>query len=189
MSPKVKVNKQQIIDAAFDIASTEGLLSISVRKVATALKCSVAPIYVNFEKAEDLVDAVVEKAMDIDMEYCSRPYTDQPFLNLGIGSIMLAYDHKQLFKDVVEQKGLSESADNPRHAAMVELMKRDKKLAGFTDAQLARIVFKMQVFTAGLCAYASAEAMPQGMTLDFLLAVLEETGNDVIDGERKRDKE
>ena len=46
--------------------------------------------------------------MDINVEYISRPYTDEPFLNMGIGSIMLAYEHKRLYRDIVEQKGISE---------------------------------------------------------------------------------
>ncbi len=187
MSPKVKVTRQEIIDTAFDIADAEGLKQISVRKVAAALDCSVAPIYVNFENAEDLVSAVIEKAMDINVEYCSRPYTDQPFLNMGIGSVMLAYEHKRLFRDIVAQKEMTDSANNPRHAEMLALMKSDPKLAGFSDASMMNILFKMQVFTSGLCTFASAETMPPGLTLQFLLAVLEETGYDVIDGERKRE--
>jgi len=187
MSPKVKVTKQEIIDAAFNIAQNEGLAQVSVRKVAAALDVSVAPIYVNFINAEDLIEAVVQKALDINMDYCSRPYTDQPFLNIGIGSVMLAYDHKRLYRDIVEQKGISDESPNPRNNVMLNLMKSDAKLTGFSDEQIFNILFKMRVFTAGLCTFASADDMPEGMTLEILLSVLEETGNDVIMGERKRE--
>lgn len=188
MSPKTKVTQKQILDAAFEIAEAEGLKQVSVRKVAAALGCSIAPIYVNFENSEALIKAIVEKAMAINAEYLTRPYTQEPFLNMGIGSIMLAYDHKRLYRDIVEQKGMAEHSDKAQHGAMISLMKTDPKLAGFSDAQMMRILFTMQVFTAGLCAFASAETMPEGITLEFLLQLLEDTGNDVINGTRKREK-
>ena len=187
MSPKVKVTKEQIIEAAFAIAEEEGLAQISVRKVAAALDCSVAPIYVNFENAEDLVSAVIEKAMAINMEYVTRPYTEEPFLNMGIGSIMLAFDHKRLFRDIVEQKGIADQQDNPHLDRMIDWMKSDSKLQGFSDELIKRILFTLQVFTAGLCTFASADEMPEGITLDMLIKLLEDTGNDVIDGTRKRE--
>ena len=187
MSPRIKVTKEQIMDAAFEIAEKEGLAQISVRKVAAALDCSVAPIYVNFENAEALISAVVEKAMTINMEYVSRPYTDEPFLNMGIGSIMLAYEHKRLYRDIVERKRLCEEINNPKHSVLIDIMKTDKKLIGFSEAQIMHILFTLQVFTTGLCTYASAEKMPEGITLDLLLKLLEDTGNDVIDGTRKRE--
>ncbi|MEX1308703.1 MAG: TetR/AcrR family transcriptional regulator [Eubacteriales bacterium] len=186
MSPKVKITKAQIIQAAFDIAENEGLAQITVRKVAAALNCSVAPIYVNFENAEDLVSDVIKKAMDINMEYVSRPYTDQPFLNMGIGSIMLAYEHKKLYRDIVALNNAHDETDAEAHRIMIDIMKSDKKLEGFSDPQIMQILFTLQVFTAGLCAYASAESMPEGITLKLLLKLLEDTGNDVIEGTRKR---
>ncbi len=189
MSPKTKVTYEQILDTAFEIAEAEGLKQVSVRKVAAALSCSVAPIYVNFENSQALINAIIEKAMEINVEYISRPYTGEPFLNMGIGSIMLAYEHKRLYRDIVEQKGISEnSRDHAHYGAMLNLMKSDPKLAGFSDDQIMRILFTLQVFTAGLCTFASADKMPENVSLEFLLKLLENTGNDVINGTRKREE-
>jgi AcrR family transcriptional regulator len=66
MSPKTKVLKQDIIDAAFEIADSEGLREISVRKVASKLNCSVAPIYVNFDSSEGMINRIFKiKKADI----------------------------------------------------------------------------------------------------------------------------
>lgn len=51
MAPKKKFTKDQIIDAAFEIARTEGIEFITIRKVAEKLGGSIAPIYVNFKEA------------------------------------------------------------------------------------------------------------------------------------------
>ena len=56
-------------------------------------------------------------------------------------------------------------------------MKSDPKLAGFSNEQIMRILFTLQVFTAGLCTFASADQMPENVSLEFLLKLLEDTGN------------
>ena len=47
MAPKNKFTKEEIINAAFDIAKVDGLGAITVRRVAQKLNSSIAPIYVN----------------------------------------------------------------------------------------------------------------------------------------------
>jgi len=186
MSPKAKITKQEIIDAAFNIADNEGFHALSVRKVAATLGCSVAPIYVNFDNAESLGNAVAEKAHLIHIEMCSKPYSHEPFLNMGIGTLMFAYQHKQLYKDIIESKNQTVICTPSNHPEFFVQMRKDEKLTGFDDASLQRILFKMSTFTNGLCVFASAETMPNELTIDHLCSLLEETGNDVIDGERKR---
>jgi len=186
MSPKTKVQKQEIIDAAFDIANEEGLREITVRKVANKLNCSVAPIYVNFVNAEELVDAVVEKAVEINMQMCMEEYTDQPFLNIGIRSVMVAYKYKRLYKDIIESRDLDRKHSKEIDTPLLEHMRKDRKLSGFNDKELMEILFTMQIFTNGLCVYAAAESMPEGMTIEYLLELLEQTGEDVIRGAHRR---
>ena len=43
MGPKVKFTREQIIDTAFEIAQTEGIDSITMRKIAEKMGSSVAP--------------------------------------------------------------------------------------------------------------------------------------------------
>ena len=189
MSPKIKVLKQEIIDAAFTIASEEGFSALSVRKVAAMLDCSVAPIYVNFESVEDLHAAVAERAKQIHMDMCAYPHTDEPFLNMGIGCIKFAYEYKRLYKDIIEPSNYAGYTSDCSGYDMHEMMRKDPKLVSFDESALTRILFKMGTFTNGLCVYAAANPMPEGITLELLLDVLEQTGNDVINGELKRQKE
>ncbi len=61
MAPKSKFKKDQIIDAAFEIARTEGIDRITIRKVAEKLGSSIAPIYVNFKEVDELIQEVIKK--------------------------------------------------------------------------------------------------------------------------------
>jgi len=61
MSPKTKFDKKAIVDAALEIAKEKGLKKITARSVAKQLKSSVAPIYVNFDSVDELIEAVVQR--------------------------------------------------------------------------------------------------------------------------------
>lgn len=59
MGNKPVINKQQILDVAFDIASTSGLSGLSIRDVARACDVAVGTVYNYFPTKSDLVNDVV----------------------------------------------------------------------------------------------------------------------------------
>ena len=62
MPPKAKITKEMVIDAAFDIARTEGAEQINARTVSQKLGCSTQPVMYHFAKIEDIKRAAYEKA-------------------------------------------------------------------------------------------------------------------------------
>ena len=48
MPPKVKITKEMIIDAAFEIARSEGAENINARTVSKKLGCSTQPVTVSY---------------------------------------------------------------------------------------------------------------------------------------------
>lgn len=59
MGNKPIINKQQILDTAFDIASTSGLSGLSIRDVARACNVAVGTVYNSYPTKNDLVNDVV----------------------------------------------------------------------------------------------------------------------------------
>ena len=49
MPPKVKITKEMIIDAAFEIARSEGAENINARAVSKKLGCSTQPVMYHFK--------------------------------------------------------------------------------------------------------------------------------------------
>ena len=160
MPPKNKFTRQQIIDAAFDIAREEGIDGITIRKVADKLGSSVAPIYVNFTDIEALKNAIVHKAFDLSQEMLSRQYSPDPFENIGIASLRFAKEYSQLFRDLVMKRNHYLRDYEPHLQDIVEYMKHDPDLDGFSDEQLMEILFKMRVFQLGLSVMHANELLP-----------------------------
>ncbi|HBL51079.1 MAG TPA: TetR/AcrR family transcriptional regulator, partial [Firmicutes bacterium] len=87
MGPKIKFTKEQIIEAAFEIARTEGIDSITMRKVAKKMGSSVAPIYVNFENVDELNKALIERITSISRQLLTEENTGNPFSDMGNASL------------------------------------------------------------------------------------------------------
>ena len=54
MPTKIKISKDMILDAAFEIVRKDGMEKLSNRELANKLKCSIRPIYHQFENVEQM---------------------------------------------------------------------------------------------------------------------------------------
>ena len=69
MPPKVKVTKEEIINASIQLVRTAGVQSLNARTVASLLNCSTQPIFSNFSTMDDLHIAVIQRADDLYNTY------------------------------------------------------------------------------------------------------------------------
>ncbi|MBE6963598.1 MAG: WHG domain-containing protein [Ruminococcaceae bacterium] len=101
MPPKVKITKEDIVNAAVDIVRKDGAQAINARTVAAALHCSTQPVFSNFATMDDLRLAVVEKADVLCQEYMLREVENGDFPVYkanGMAYIRFAKEEKELFK-------------------------------------------------------------------------------------------
>ncbi len=181
MPPKKKFSKQQIVDAAFDIARTEGIDNITIRKVAEKLGSSIAPIYVNFKDVDELIEEVVNKIFAVSQELLQQENSGRPFRDIGVASIRFAKDYSVLFKDLVmNQNKFIKKIEQGSNSDMIELMKQDSDLKGFTDEELQEILLKMKIFQTGLSIMVANELLPDEFNEEKMIEILETTANDVV---------
>ena len=101
MPPKVKVTKENIIDAAVDIVRKEGAQAINARNLAAVLNCSTQPIFSNFATMEELRLAVLDKASTLCEEYITREIESgeyPAYKASGMAYIRFAKEERELFK-------------------------------------------------------------------------------------------
>ena len=53
MPPKVKITKEMVLNAAFEITRADGIEAINAKNVAAYLKCSTQPVMYNFATIEE----------------------------------------------------------------------------------------------------------------------------------------
>lgn len=178
MPPKVQFTKEQIIDSALAIARKEGINSLTVRKVAAELGCSVAPIYVNFKNSDEMLQALIERIGEISWKYSIGEYTKIGFFNIGIGQILFAKDYPLLFMDLMHLNHQCLEVPADALDSMVDIMMKDKMLDGLTREQNADLLQKMSLFTSGLSIAMLKSS--QGITLERALTLIEETAHQLI---------
>lgn len=101
MPPKVKVTKEDIINAAVNIVRNSGAQGINARTIASALNCSTQPVFSNFASMDELRLSVVEKADILCQAYMQREIESGEFPTYkatGMAYIRFAKEEKELFK-------------------------------------------------------------------------------------------
>ncbi len=101
MPPKVKVTKQDIIEATLALVRQNGTDAINARSIASALSCSTQPIFSNFESMEDLQKAVIYAAYDCYTGFIAREVEGgnyPQYKAFGMAYVRFAKEEKELFK-------------------------------------------------------------------------------------------
>ncbi len=190
MGPKIKFAKDQIIDAAFEIAKTEGIDNITMRKIAEKMGGSVAPIYVNFKNINELIEAVIERIISISQQLFIEESQGNPFLDMGRASLRFAMEYSVLFRDLVmKNNDYMQDYDEKMIPELIKEMQKDPELEGFTVDELKTILLKMRVFQLGLSVMAANGLLPKDYEMQDLMDILSSTANDVILSARLSKKE
>lgn len=101
MPPKVKITKEDIVNAAVDIVRKNGDGVLNARTVAAYLNCSTQPVFSNFASMEELRFAVVESADNLCQQYKTHEVESGQFPTYkanGMAYIRFAKEEKELFK-------------------------------------------------------------------------------------------
>lgn len=99
MPPKCKFTRSEIIQAALDIARTEGISFITARALGTKLGSSSKPIFSIFYNMEEVQIEVKKAAKALYAEYVKRGLEDKPaFKGVGMQYILFAIKEPKLFQ-------------------------------------------------------------------------------------------
>lgn len=180
MPPKTKFNKENIIEAAFEIAKENGLSAITARSVAERLGSSVAPIYVNFEKIEGLIEAVVQRIFAISNELLTKQTGPNVFENIGKASLKFAREYPVFFRELTMQPNQYMASYETVEKPILEAMAEDELMRDWTIEERKRLLFKMRAFQTGLSAMVANGLIPSWLNEKDIEALLMEIGEALL---------
>mgnify|MGYP001068191878 CR=1 FL=1 len=189
MPPKIKFTREEIVDAAFEIAKKEGFSKITARSVASRLNSSVAPIYVNFKTIEELVQAVVHRVFTLSEELLAEQKGENLFENIGKASLAFARDYPVLFRELVLKPNPYMTAYEETEKVMVEALKENEEMKEWTMEELRRLFLKMRIFQLGLSAMVANGHLPPWLDEKESERLLLETGEQLLLAEQIKRKE
>ena len=99
MPPKVKITRDMIIDAAFDIIRNEGSENLNARNIAARLNCSTQPVLYSFKTVDEIREAVYRKADEYHTSFILPKKTDkEPMLAMGLNYVRFGHEERNLFR-------------------------------------------------------------------------------------------
>jgi len=189
MPPKNKFNRQEIIEAAFEIAKEEGFSKITARSVASRLNSSVAPIYINFKAIEELTQTVVKRVFALSEELLTKQKGDNLFENIGKASLAFARDYPVLFRELVLKPNPYMVSYEKTEKTMVEALKKTEEMKDWTVNERRRLLLKMRIFQLGLSTMVANGHVPSWFDDKESEKLLTETGEQLLLAEQIKRKE
>ena len=101
MPPKVKIQKESIIQTALTLVRTQGEEAINARAIAAALGCSTQPVFSNFATMQELQEATLSAAYEIYLDFLKREAESGEYPKykaFGMAYVRFAKEEKELFK-------------------------------------------------------------------------------------------
>ena len=100
MPTTIRITKEMILNAAFDITRNEGIEKLSNREIAKKMNCSIRPIYYQFKNSEELYKALYNKINSYFYDFIMKNIADDipHYKQIGINYIKFAQEETNLFK-------------------------------------------------------------------------------------------
>lgn len=99
MPPKAKFTREEIIEAALELAAEKGISALTARELAAALGTSTRPIFTAFLNMEEVIKEVRKAAVERFSEYAKKAEKYKPiFKQVGLQMIMYAYEQPKLYR-------------------------------------------------------------------------------------------
>ena len=154
MPTKIRISKDMILDAAFEIVRQDGMEKLSNRELAKKLKCSIRPIYYQFENVEEMQKELYIKIEQYFYEFLLDNMVEgiPQYKQIGINYIRFAKKEKQLFQTLfMNSTGLTPDAfvskDGEDYKEIEKLIKISTNLK---EEEIKDFHTKMWIFCHGI---------------------------------------
>ncbi len=99
MPPRIRFQKEEIVEAALNVARRKGIDAVKAREVAAELGGSVGPIFTWFGSMDELKAEVCGRAREIYRTYVERGLAGPiPFLGVGQQYLRFAREEPELYR-------------------------------------------------------------------------------------------
>lgn len=154
MPKNIKISKDMILEAAFEIARKDGIENLSNRELAKKLKCSIRPIYYQFENVEEMQKELYKKIEKYFYKFLMDHMVEgiPKYKQIGINYIKFAKKEKKLFQTLfMSEWGLTPNAfiakDGEDYEEIEKLIKISTNLK---DDDIKTFHTKMWIFCHGI---------------------------------------
>lgn len=143
MAPKVKVTKEMVANASFEVIKANGHENLNVRTISEYLGCSTQPVLYSFRTVDEIREAAYAIADRYHSEYILPKEADEnPMLALGLNYVRFGHEEKNLFRFLFQTnkfggKDIGALMGDPELSGILDIMANGLKV----DKEQAREIF------------------------------------------------
>ena len=152
MSGVIKIQKEDIVNTAFEIVKEKGMEGLNARDVAKRLNCSIQPIFYQFSNMEELKQVVLDKIYGVYKEYMlSGVNSETAYKSMGNSYVRFARDYPEFFKILFMQR-TEMNSDNYAEIDHLgdEIIQTGQKFTGLSFEEQKEFHLKVWIFTHGI---------------------------------------
>lgn len=152
MAPKFKFTRDEITEAALSVIRERGAGGLTARALASALGCSVKPIFGLFSGMEEVQQAAYAAAYEL---YCRFLNEDMakgeypPYKASGMAYIRFAREERELFKLLFMRDRSGESASEGQ-GELEPIIEMVMKSLSLSEEEACRFHLEMWIFVHGI---------------------------------------
>ena len=150
MPPPVSLTQETILTEALALVREEGMESLSARRLASRLGCSVAPLYRVWGSMDELVRGTFRRILELLEERASRCSTGMAFRDVGLGRVLFARDEPRLYRALFQESSLSREARRGFFEQVEESMGREPPLDRLSPLRRRALLEELTAYTHGL---------------------------------------
>lgn len=159
MPPTPKFTKEEIVDAALEIAREAGISSVKARDVGERLGCSSRPIFTFFTGMDELQQAVTDRAWKMFSDYLRIADDYVPSFKMrGMQMVRFAQCEPRLFQDLFMNGSNPENSHSMINRIM-EIFRNDllyiQKDYQLDENQTNTLFNNLWIHSYGICAMCS----------------------------------
>ncbi len=188
MPPVRKITKENIIEATLELLKEVPMESLNSRTIASYMKCSVQPIFYNFNNMEELKKVAYEKIYKLYQSYMKKGANeDESYKGLGIAYINFARDYPNYFKLIFMNKtDLTPESFIINDSMGNHVIEEGMKLTGFTYEEQKCFHLKVWIFTHGLATLVATKTVK--FSEKEVNELLKETVREMVKGRKSEKK-
>ena len=143
MAPKVKITKQMVADAAFEVIRARGHETLNAKSIAERLGCSTQPVLYSFHTVDEIRQAAYEIADEYHTAFIMPGGTEEnSMLALGLNYVRFGHDERNLFRflfqtDKFGGKDIETLLSGPEMSGILNIMATGLQV----DQEQARAMF------------------------------------------------
>ena len=155
MPPKPKFTREEITEAAYNIARVKGIDAVMAREVGKALGSTARPIFTVFSGMDELKEAVRELAKERCLEYLSGAFDYDPaFKEFGMRWVRYALEQPHLFSMVFADAGSPSEIKEIFGPLTEQVIDSAVSAFGLSPSRAETLMDRMTVFSTGIATFA-----------------------------------